>query len=292
MFIPTSIDEHLMFSTVLIKTLMGSGTAFILNLKNNGETIPILITNKHVIGENQSEEVSFEFHLRDGENNLSSNKIEISLSINWVFLTEFDICFCFLGPIVETIKKEAHRDIFQNGIKQSYIWSKDKLQKELSMIEDVIMIGHPIGLSDRFNSLPIFRTGITASHPGIDFNNKGIGIVDIAAFPGSSGSPIFILNKGQYTDKKNNTYFGATRVVFLGVLFSGPVHTLEGNIEKKLIPMNFNSIVKTQIMTNLGYYIMSSDMVEEILKRVREIIKSNQAEQNNWKTGKMKWRII
>lgn len=32
-------------------------------------------------------------------------------------------------------------------------------------MEDVVMIGYPIGLSDTYNHKPIIRRGITASHP-------------------------------------------------------------------------------------------------------------------------------
>lgn len=59
MFAQTLIDGHLMFSTVLIKTARGIGIAFIFNLLIDEKTIPISITNKHVSGKNQIEEVFF-----------------------------------------------------------------------------------------------------------------------------------------------------------------------------------------------------------------------------------------
>lgn len=54
------------------------------------------------------------------------------------------------------------------------------------------MVGYPIGLADARNNYPIFRKGYTAAHPAVDFNEDGIGLVDMACFPGSSGSPIYI----------------------------------------------------------------------------------------------------
>lgn len=61
------------------------------------------------------------------------------------------------------------------------------------------MLGYPIGLADARNNYPIFRKGYTAAHPAVDFNEDGIGLVDMACFPGSSGSPIYILNEGNGT---------------------------------------------------------------------------------------------
>ena len=76
-----------------------------------------------------------------------------------------------------------------------------------------------IGLADARNNYPIFRKGYTAAHPAVDFNEDGIGLVDMACFPGSSGSPIYILNEGSYRDKHGNSYLGSSRVMLLGVLW-------------------------------------------------------------------------
>ena len=42
--------------------------------------------------------------------------------------------------------------------------------EELSALEELVMVGYPIGLWDKNNNFPIFRKGYTASHPAIDFN--------------------------------------------------------------------------------------------------------------------------
>lgn len=47
---PISLAEKLMFNTVRIETLDGSsGTGFFFNFKQGELTIPVLITNKHVV---------------------------------------------------------------------------------------------------------------------------------------------------------------------------------------------------------------------------------------------------
>ena len=62
----------------------------------------------------------------------------------------------------------------------------------LAAIEDVIMIGYPIGLLDSHNNLPVARKGITATDPVKDYEGRKEFMIDLACFPGSSGSPVFL----------------------------------------------------------------------------------------------------
>lgn len=134
---------------------------------------------------------------------------------------------------------------------------------ELSALEELVMVGYPIGLSDMRNNFPIFRKGYTAAHPAIDFNENGIGLVDMACYPGSSGSPIYILNEGGYVDKHGNAYFGTTRILLLGVLYAGPQYDARGEIVVKTVPTSKQTIESsTKIMTNLGYYIKATEINE------------------------------
>lgn len=53
------------------------------------------------------------------------------------------------------------------------------------------MVSYPIGLIDNINNFPIFRRGITASHPGLSFKVKPEFLIDASCWPGSSGSSVF-----------------------------------------------------------------------------------------------------
>lgn len=111
--------------------------------------------------------------------------------------------------------------------------TSDKID-ELSALEELVMVGYPIGMWDKRNNLPIFRKGYTWAHPAIDFNEKGIELVDMACFLGASGSLIFILNEGGYKDKKGNLNWGMGRIIFLGILFAGPQYDAQGEIVVKI----------------------------------------------------------
>ena len=95
----------------------------------------------------------------------------------------------------------------------------------------------------------------------------------MACFPGSSGSPIYILNEGGYKDKVGNLNWGQSRIIFIGTLFSGPIYDATGKLVVTDIPTS-NQVVEshTGVMVNLGYYIKSSEILEfkNIIKEILE----------------------
>jgi len=265
---PTTISEQMMFNTVRLATNTGSGTGFFYNFHVNGKTYPTIITNKHVINNNPIEAVTFHLHLKDDDFS-SSTSYQVTYAANWIFHPTKDLCFCFVNPLFEQVKQNIGKDVFYVPTEDSLLATEDKLQ-ELSALEELVMVGYPIGLWDVQNNFPIFRKGFTASHPALDFNEKGIGLVDMACFPGSSGSPIYILNENGYSDKKGNHYFGSSRLLFIGVLFAGPNYNANGEIIVTTVPTQQSVHTQTPIMTNLGLYIKATELEE-----FRKIIKSN-----------------
>ena len=51
---------------------------------------------------------------------------------------------------------------------------------ELSAIEEIIMIGYPVGIWDSANNMPIVRKGITATRPDIDYEGRKEFMIDAA----------------------------------------------------------------------------------------------------------------
>lgn len=256
---PISITEQLMYNTVRIETKFGTGTGFIFDFNFDDTNIPILITNKHVVNNKTKEEVKFYLHLLGNEGNPSDN-IEITLELEWYLHSSKDICFAYMKPILDEVLKQTGNTIFFTSVSDILIKNNEELAM-LTALEEVVMIGYPNALWDQLNNLPVFRKGYTANHPAIDFNEKGIGIIDIAAFPGSSGSPIFIVNENSFTDKYGNLNIGKSRVIFLGVLFAGPTIEVTGEVEiqNDLRP---NKISRSRIMMNIGYYVKASEILE------------------------------
>ena len=271
---PQTISEQMLYSTLRLEANDGStGTGFFFNFAvDNNLYVPVIITNKHVVNNNQKETVKFFLHLKS--NDEPDGKIAINFFTNWHFHPNKDLCFCFVNPLFQQIKSQTQKEVFFIPITEDVIWDNKKLE-ELSAIEDVVMTGYPNGLWDQKNNLPLFRKGITASHPAIDFNESSIGVVDMACFPGSSGSPIFILNENSFTDKRGNFYVGGKRVILLGVLFQGPRLNTKGEliVEDVLTQQKISSL--TPMMINLGYYIKANEILA-----FKPIIKAIILEQN------------
>lgn len=246
-----SISEKLMLSTIKINTNNGSGTGFFFRFKIEDNFIPILVTNKHVINYNKNEKVELSFHISEN-NNVSSKNLNIELERNWIFHEKYDLCFTFIADVLNGIKSKFRKEVAICYLEEELIL---KNLDELQALEEIIMIGYPIGLWDKINNLPILRKGITASHPALSFNEEGIGLVDIACFPGSSGSPIFILNEGSYKIKDGIAI--GDRIIFLGILFAGPIYNAIGKIEVKEIEMKAVPVPSVGLMINLGYYIQA-----------------------------------
>jgi len=265
---PTTTTEKLLFSTIRLQTSQGVGTGFyfLFELDNN-KKVPVFITNRHVI--NTSNEVSFS--LRFAENSQTSKDvITLIYESEWIFHNKYDLAFTFANPLFEQIKRKFGKNVFVIPLTEDLIWDNERLES-LTAVENVLMYGYPIGLYDESNVLPLIRSGVTASHPAIDFNGEKIGVVDMACFPGSSGSPILIVNEGSYSDKKKNAVVIGNRIIFLGILFGGPIYNSEGKIEFKEIPTRREFVSITPQMINLGYYI-KTEVILDFKENIREII--------------------
>lgn len=264
-----SLSEKLMYSTIRIECVfeggMGTGTGFFMNLlKKEGMAVPVIVTNKHVVKGAITGKLIFT--LSDGEGN-PNNKSHYNVEFNnfqnsWIDHPEVDIDLCIL-PIAEilTNARLIGKYIFYMPLETSIIPVSKQID-ELKAIENIVMVGYPNGIWDQINNLPVMRRGITATHPKFDYNGLPQLIIDAACFPGSSGSPVFILDEAGYTDKKGTTYLGGSRIIFLGVLFAGPQHTAQGNIHVVDIPLSQREIVISSIPNNLGFVIKSNKLLD------------------------------
>lgn len=253
-----SISNQLLYLTMKIETKTGSGTGFFMTFFEGDILVPVIITNKHVVNHNPKESVQLSLHFDKNDKRFTE---KITINGEWLFHSKYDLCCLLVNPIIEEMEEKHKAQLFCRSIDESMIYSDEKLD-ELNAMEDVTMVGYPIGLWDEVHNFPILRRGITATHPGIDYNGDRIAMVDMACFPGSSGSPIFIVNENGFSDGRGNLALGQRRMIFLGVLYAGPVHNTEGDIIIKDIPTAQIPVAQTRIMANLGYYVKASEIYE------------------------------
>lgn len=98
-------------------------------------------------------------------------------------------------------------------------WLPQPGDRRLRSIENLKIVGYPLGMWDAFNNRPIARSGSTATHPLAKFEGKSNFLVDGAVFDGSSGSPVFCYESPMYK-LPDGGFSPGTKAVLLGVLWA------------------------------------------------------------------------
>ena len=193
--ISKNVTGQLLYTTIRIVGVSNEfstsfGTGFFFDITMDGsERLELILTNKHVVENCKS--LLFYFH----EAVMVDDKFEPTGN-SFIFELENFSDYCIphpdenvdLGgllflPIAEKIKSIKDKFIFKVSLSDQYIKNDVELLEMTSVVEEVLMVGYPIGLHDEYHNFPIVRKGITASHPALDFNGENIGVVDIACFP-------------------------------------------------------------------------------------------------------------
>lgn len=276
---PVTPTEEMMYSTARImgldnqgrETQFGSGFFYQFRVgKNDDRNIPVLITNKHVVAD--ARKTAFVVHTNsNGGAKPDGNTTVLSEISEWIPHPnpKIDLCALPIGGYLNSAKPQA----FLRSLDASIV-PNDAQLNELSAVEDVLMVGYPNGLWDSVNNFPLIRRGITASHPALDFEVAGAAttVVDMACFPGSSGSPVFLYSPFSTFDKKTKSNnLGQGRIYLLGVLFSGPTIQTDGQIVIKDIPTAAQPIPQLSMMMNLGYIVKSKEIAglgTEVLSKI------------------------
>jgi len=289
---PPHSKEDLLYTTLQIKCIARvkninksghtdkgkSGTGFIFNFnRKKVSTIekpyyqnepefelvqtPYLVTNKHVIKDAIS--IKLNFHLSDN----TSKEIEYHkqngfelLQKEFIFhpLKDIDLCAIPLSSIISSLESQNQPNkVLYKSLNFSHLVNFNNEEG----IQDILMVGYPIGIFDYINNLPILRKGITSSNLKVNFQGKPEVLIDAACFPGSSGSPVFL--------DQNNQYFQSK---LLGILWGGPQHTVQGNIVYDNNQINRQPIpteVTTQVPSHLGYVIKSTELtnIQEVINK-------------------------
>jgi len=220
--------DHLSLSTTPIFLLdndkiVSQGTGFYYVHQEDKINVLYLITNYHVLTgssptekkSNKGNSIIFQFHQSEEDlGKIKSVKLSLYTKNNkpiWVqnsSLPEADLAVIPL-PI------SIYQDFKINCI--SAKWAESNLK--VRPTTRITLIGYPYGFYDKKNSLPIWKTGSIASEPEIDFENKPLFLIDVSAFPGMSGSPVFAISYGTYEQEEGGTAVGNIRK-FLGIYAS------------------------------------------------------------------------
>jgi hypothetical protein len=224
------ISTQLLFTTAPLWVQRASGeqafgTAFILSLPIPGSSeqqMPFLVTNAHVVADAQRAIVD----LVEREGDAPKWGRRLRVEIDGPTITAFthaldDLAIVPIGGLLNQLE-QGGRHVFFRSVSQDLI-PTEQILADLAAMEEVTFIGYPSGLYDEHNLSPIIRRGITATPPWNDFRGQPAFLIDAGVFPGSSGSPVFIMNQGAYATRGGLVL--GSRLLFMGVLTEAILRT-------------------------------------------------------------------
>lgn len=268
-----SLSEMIMYNVLHISMLnseqqqTGSATGFIFGFCNDDSgRVNCLVTNRHVLTNCVYVKVTFTRKNADGMPDVG-NLVSITLPTTSAIChpnPDIDLAILPVSGGIDALERSG-ADPFFVFFDVSQIPPKDTWTK-YSAIENVFMAGYPKGFHDTVNSQPIFRSGITATHPALDFDGAPEFLVDMPCFEGCSGSPVFICDEGLHIDKKTSSVSTGNKFELLGVQYAIPNKKSIGQLA--IIPTDSKSVPVVPLYLNLGYIIKSTELLafEDIIR--------------------------
>lgn len=173
------------------KTCTGTGFLYLAEIPlGNGETRSklLLISNKHVLMNGQGKLLlSLNRRGNDGKPILGDVVDFAFEEFDALYFGHTDNDVDLACVDVSTI---SHGDAYLGRIGPEFLIPID--YEKVALGGDVVFIGYPNDYYDIANNLPLVRKGTLASMPNVDFNGKGVVVIDAEVFSGSSGSPVFV----------------------------------------------------------------------------------------------------
>jgi hypothetical protein len=273
-----TVAEQLYFTTVRLTGTTGdqqaTGTGFIYAVPSSAGVVNILVSNKHVFdGGLDNLEVSM-IAGKDGAPHYGTPAVVDMPHLRGSVIehpdANVDVAAIPLGPVLHHFTAQGIAPFFravtpQLGLTQAVL-------DELDAIEDVVFVGYPANLYDTANLTPILRRGSTATPVALDYQGQPAFLIDASVFPGSSGSPVFVLNRGSFSTRTGGLMAG-TRVVFLGVLAA--VHTR--SVRAEVVPLPTRMGLAFADPLNLGIVFKASaiDSVADQLLQKHGLVRAD-----------------
>lgn len=224
-----TIAEQLFFVTCRIKALIGGslsvGTGFIYTVPTVQGDAAFIVTNRHVV--EGASEISVTFvnapPVTAGEHVTLGRGFEVTVEDFQGTAHRFhpnpsiDIAVIPLAAFVEVMLKGGNNLFYRSA--SPALAQGVGADVELDAIEDLVFIGYPSGLYDPAHFLPVLRKGTSASPIEIDHAGEPKFLIDASVVPGSSGSPVFIFNKGSYPTRDGNVSL-SSRISLVGIVAS------------------------------------------------------------------------
>jgi hypothetical protein len=277
---PMGIMEQLVHSTVRIECQLAGGqtscgTGFFFKALDVGTSfVPFIVTNKHVIEGAEVGTFCLSLMNDKGEPDFGTYEKFVVNNFEAKCLKHPDPSIDLAAfPITELLQQidRKGKTAFFFPLNKNFV--PDLAERAtFSVMEEVVMIGYPNALWDSVNNLPVVRRGVSASHIKTQWNGRDEFLTDIASFPGSSGSPVFVANIGSYTDPYGQLKVGANRIKLVGIHYAGAQHRVDGVIEIRKVQAQNHPVPVTSIPNNIGV-VINSMRILDFEPLIRELVK-------------------
>lgn len=231
------------------------GTAFFFQYIFGVDTIITTVTNYHLVKDAKYFDLTLALNNNKDTKSRKYCRFRIT-DIKWIKHPTEDIAILIWDDSLKRrFINENKAALYITFIDSSYI--PDQIFAEnLTAIENVFMVGNPVGFYDVHNNIPIVRNGITATPYYLNYDNKNRFLVDFGISTGSSGSPIFLCNESP------------TYANYGYLSLDGPQHCLLGIACEDITDVN-------PFTSNIGVAIKSSCLLDfqPIIKKM--LYKSN-----------------
>lgn len=269
-----SFALHLIYSTVRLEasgpkeTRVGTAFGYMHVIEGKG-VFPLLVTNRHLV--EGATEGKFFFtrsagHLPD-KGPVIGGRLDIAISgfDNLYHLhpdPSIDIAIIPYSKLLQTLIDRGDRPYFR-PLPASMIPTESDLQA-MNLVEEVVFIGYPDGRFDSSNLIPLVRRGITATPPIANFNGMPQVLIDASVFPGSSGSPVFVVDIASLGLNPLEVERLPRPIKLLGVVTEVMTQPGEGPIVPKQIPTDSGDAAIFDQMIDIGVVLRSSLIIETI----------------------------
>jgi hypothetical protein len=242
------------------------GTGFYYQYKWGNTNCIFLVTNYHVLTGNEinrrnlnpkGESIVFYYHMDNNDPGL------VTAVVIPLFTKEGDqtwiehqnkVVDIAIIPIMFSLPVKPKWKVIDNSLIETNI--------EIDPSDNVTLVGYPRMFLDKKNALPIYKTGNVASEYSYDFNGDPCFIIDISAFEGNSGSPVFSIQKNaQIISKSIIIKAPGSTIKFLGI-YSASI--IDPNFFLPITQVRNKQGVVTNLDLQLGV-VWRANLINEII---------------------------
>ena len=223
------IQEKMANSTIkldIVKPIgkwIGTGIFFhFYNGKDPSRQIQVVITARHLIEDALS--VEMVWPIKTTDKSMASTREKVAYTKDNIRMEchpdkAVDLCAIIVSHSVCELRNKGKEPTFFSF--DTSVLADDNFYSKERQLDPVVMIGYPVGLMDEVNLQPVFRRGVYATNPSLDYMGKKEFLLDIPNNGGSSGSPVFHFDEKMYSDRTGggaNITIGS-RLVMVGLSF-------------------------------------------------------------------------